>query len=431
MRKSRSPLAGTALIVALLCLAASISYSKGHATPTLTVLHSFQGFPGDGAFPDAPLVIGSGGVLYGSTFYGGSGISCGVPGCGTVFSLTPPSIPGGDWTETLLHDFAAGGTLDGNYPIGGLAIGAGGVLYGVTYAGGNLSAGTVFSLTPPAGGSGAWIEAVLYNFILGSKAGAFPISGLVADKKGVLYGTTYFGGASGLGTIYSLTPPKSPGGVWIPAVLYSFPGGAAGANPIGGLLLGSGVLYGTTSAGGASGFGTVYSLTPGSGGVWTEAVLHSFGGPTADGAIPLSALTLGNAGVIFGTTVGGGAYGRGTAFSLTPPAAPGGSWTESVLYSFTGGSDGGQPRSGVTIVNGSLFGTTYNGAAGGYGAVFALIPPTPPSNSWTETVPFSFPGGSAGSNPQAGVVVGAAGLLYGVTYGGGTSNFGTVFSLQQ
>ena len=141
------------VLAALLVMAsASTCYSRAYATvPSISVLHSFTGVTSDGAYPDGALVIGSGGVLYGATFYGGSGISCGAPGCGTVYSLTPPASPGGAWTGALIHDFAAGGTVqDGNYPIGALAIGTGGVLYGVTYAGGSSSAGSVFSLTPPA-----------------------------------------------------------------------------------------------------------------------------------------------------------------------------------------------------------------------------------------------------------------------------------------
>jgi uncharacterized repeat protein (TIGR03803 family) len=196
-----------------------------------------------------------------------------------------------------------------------LVLGSGGVLYGTTIEGGTSYVGTVFSLKPPVRSGAAWTETVLYNFTGGSD-GEDPI-GLAIGSGGVLYGTTGGGGTSGNGTVYSLTPPVSPGGHWTPATLYSFPGGSGGGNPAASLLVAkNGVLFGTTT-GGSSGFGTVFALKPpiSPGGSWTEVVLHSFSG--SDGASPAQRLIFGG-GVFYGTTQDGGTAGFGTVFSLTP-----------------------------------------------------------------------------------------------------------------
>lgn len=413
-----------------LALLAGAAISQGVAQgPAVAVLHNFTGVPGDGASPVAGVVLGSNGVLYGTAFAGGSGIACGAAGCGTVYSLTPPATAGGAWTPAVLHDFTGGGT-DGAEPAAVLAIDTNGVLYGTTYAGGTASGGTVFSLTPPSTAGGPWTEAILYNFIPNSSTGAFPAAGVVIDQHGALYGTTVYGGASRLGTVFWLTPPKKPGGAWNQAVLYSFPGGGRGATPLAGLVLnGNKTLFGTTSAGG-TGYGIAFGLhQASSGGPWKQTVLHSFGGPTADGASPQASLVVGAGGILYGTTVSGGTAGYGTVFSLTPPTTGGGAWTETLLYNFTGGSDGGEPRAGLWITStGALLGTAYNGGSAGYGAVFVINPPATPGGPWTESVAYSFPGGG-GANPQAGVVADATGLLYGSTYAGGGSNLGTVFAL--
>jgi uncharacterized repeat protein (TIGR03803 family) len=161
------------------------------------VLYSFQG-GSDGSVPYVGVVIGSGGVLYGTTS-GAFGTIC--PGnCGTVFSLTPPTSPGGSWTEAVLHNFTS--DSDGNDPEG-VVIGSGGVLYGTTFYGGTSSNGTVFSLTPPTSPGGSWTKAVLHNF--SGNDGANP-SRIKISKNGVLYGTTYYGGTSNAGTVFALKP---------------------------------------------------------------------------------------------------------------------------------------------------------------------------------------------------------------------------------
>jgi uncharacterized repeat protein (TIGR03803 family) len=213
------------------------------------------------------VVIGSGGVLYGTTLNGGSGPCTGAsePGCGVVFSLTP-----GAWKETVLHEFIGGS--DGVQPFGPVVIGTGGVLYGTTLSGGTANAGTVFSLAPPTSPGGAWAETVLHTFTGGFAGGdgADPNAGVVIGSGRVLYGTTEWGGnptctlTFACGTVFSLTPPASPGGAWTETVLHEFIGEKDGDEPIGPVVIGkSGVLYGTTfGVGGASSWGTVFSLRP-------------------------------------------------------------------------------------------------------------------------------------------------------------------------
>jgi uncharacterized repeat protein (TIGR03803 family) len=347
---------------------------------TETTLYTFQG-GSDGANPYQGVVIGSGGVLYGTTPFGGNGF-------GTVFSLTPPASPGDQWTETVLYRFQ-GGTSDGSFPGGSLAIGKGGVLYGTTETGG---AGQCTAETP------------------------------------------------GCGTVFSLTPPASPGDHWTETVLHSFTTGGDGLYPVAWLVIGKdGVLYGTTANGGTSNnCGTVFELAPPRGrrSTWTETILHSFGTTTGDGCDPeYGGLVMSDAGVLSGTTHEGGTdAGYGTVFSLTPPASPGSPWAEAV-YAFNR-TDGAYPWGNVAIGKGGvLYGTTWEGGTGdgvvGYGVMFSLTPS--PDGGWTETVLHSFRG-TDGAYPWAGVVVGKGGVLYGTTYGGGTGacgipGCGTVFSL--
>jgi uncharacterized repeat protein (TIGR03803 family) len=263
----------------------------------------------------------------------------------------------------------------------------------------------------------------LHNFTGGSD-GASPVAAMVIGKGGVLYGTTLNGGSSGYGTVFSMTPPASPGGSWVETVLHEFTGGSDGAYPYGGMVPGSGgVLYGSTDGGGASGDGTVFSLTPPAapGGSWTETVLYSFTG-VSDGATPYAGVAISKGGVLYGTTYYGGKNYYGVVFSLTPPASPSGSWTETVLHNFSAGSDGAHPFAGVAIGSGGvLYGTTEGGGTSNLGTVFKLRPPRSPGGAWTEQVLYNFAGApSDGAFPFAGVTIGSGGVLYGATYFGGS-----------
>lgn len=424
------------LVIFTACTAAQAASPTTRAvTPTLKTLYNFT--PGsDGTNPNAGVVMASNGVLYG-TAYGG-----GTSGFGTVFSLTPPTPPSTTWTETVLHSFTAGS--DGAYPYAGLVIGSSGVLYGTTDGGGTYGFGTVFSLSPPTPPSTTWTEKVLYSFGSGND-GLLPFGGVVIGSSGVLYGSTYLGGTSGAGTVFSLTPPTS-GGAWTESVLYSFTGGSDGAYPTASVVVGTGVLYGTTYLGGTSDYGTVFSLTApiSQGAPWTEAVLHSFTAGS-DGAYPYSNVAIGSSGVLYGTTYSGGPYtgckistGCGTVFSLTPPTTKGAAWTEAVLHTFGSSNDGSTPFPGLLVgsTSGVLYGTTYGGGSGngcgvkaGCGTVFALTPPSTKGAAWSEMILQNFTfNGTEGVAPQGGVVF-TNGVLYGTTSGGGTSILGTVFSL--
>jgi uncharacterized repeat protein (TIGR03803 family) len=270
--------------------------------------------------------------------------------------------------------------------------------------------------------------------------GIHPWGSLIFDAGGNLYGTTYQGGAFGGGAVYELSPLS--GGGWKESVIYSFTGGADGFNPVAGLTFDQvGNLYGTTINGGTAGFGNVFKLAPNSNGTWTESVLYSFCSMTncTDGYLPAAGLIFDKAGNLYSTTVGGGAIGSGTVFELMPRQD--GSWAESVLYSFAGSSDGGEPMAALTFdPTGNLYGTAeYGGNSGcmgglNCGVVFML---TPDGNGhWKQKVLHEFSGGSDGANPLAGLSFDAAGNLYGTTaYGGdfaceGGNNCGVAFMLK-
>ena len=252
---------------------------------------------------------------------------------------------------------------------------------------------------------------VVHSFGVRPQDGSVPYAGLI-DVKGVLYGTTIVGGDEyDGGVVFAIAPlPTTPSGT--DAILHGFGSFHDGANPYAGLVDVKGTLYGTTTAGGANLVGTVFAIAPSG----AETVLHSFEG-SGDGSSPYGGL-VDVSGMLYGTTLDGGAHNQGTVFTITPSGA------ETVLYSFGGGSgDGGLPYSGLTDVNGTLYGTTYQGGAYNEGTVFTITP------SGAESVVHSFGGGSGdGAGPQAGVIE-MNGTLYGTTYSGGLFNNGTVFAI--
>jgi len=305
----------------------------------------------DGYQPEAGLIFDAAGNLYGTVTRGGT-----PGGGGTAFELTPKA--GGVWTERVLHHFGEG--YDGFFPSAGLIFDAAGNLYGTTQYGGNHSGGTVFELTPKAGGG--WAEKVLYAFNDNGTDGYNPQAGLALDTSGNLYGTTFYGGAHSVGTVFELMPKT--GGDWTEKILHSFNNnGKDGSNPTAGLIFdGSFVnLYGTTSQGGNNIDGTVFELTPKAGGGWTEKILHSFPRKTGnDGVIPYAGLIFDGAGNLYGTTWEGGRFNGGTVFELTPIA--GGRWTEKILHNFGNGMDGAELDAGLVFdLAGNLYGTTVSG----------------------------------------------------------------------
>jgi uncharacterized repeat protein (TIGR03803 family) len=328
-----------------------------------------------GAIPYARVIIGKDGTLYGTTGFGGSLQNC-PDGCGTVFNLrptpTPPFTPLTPWVETPLYRF--GGASDGANPAGAdLIFDQAGNIYGTTYSGGantcSGGCGIVYKLTPS---NGSWTESIVYTFGQSGGDGQHPWGGVTFDQFGNLYGTTVYGGASGNGTIYQLTPSGSG---WTETILYSFANGTDGANPYAGLIFDQmGNLYGAAGTGGAGNGGTVFELTP-SNGSWKFNLLYSFpgiSGQFAEG--PVANLSFDSAGNLYGTTHGSGAYNFGSVFKLTPGK---GSWTLTSLHDFTGGNDGGYPRSNIIFdKKGNMFGTAASGGTNNFGVVFEITPST-------------------------------------------------------
>jgi uncharacterized repeat protein (TIGR03803 family) len=227
-------------------------------------------------------------------------------------------------------------------------------------------------------------------------------------------------------------PAQQPAASVTETTIYSFTG-LSGSNPDSGLISDkNGALYGAVSLGGASNQGAVYQLMPPSmtGGSWTQTVLYSFAGGATDGANPYGALVFDNTGSLYGTTLAGGASNAGTIFQLKPPTVVGSPWTDTVLYSFTGGSDGGSPTGSLIFGSGiNLYGTAITGGASNFGTVFELQHPTKIGGPWTYSVIYNFLGGNDGASPATGLTLGGGGKLFGTTYAGGPANAGTVFEL--
>jgi uncharacterized repeat protein (TIGR03803 family) len=361
----------------------------GAWTETILYSFSFAGISG-GIGPKAGLVMDAAGNLYGTTWLGGPG------GGGIVFELSPPGVQGGTWIFSLLYGFGSA-LNDLVQPEARLAIDKAGNLYGTTVSGGTgLCAGGcggVFKLAPPAQPGGAWAETVLFNFPgwFNSQGGGSggTNGGVTLDANGALYGTA-LPPVNTAGTIFKLTPPKHKHGKnWAHTLLYSFKGGTDGFSPNNLTADKNGNLFGTTSFGGGGArncfggtCGTVFQLTPNPSGPWTHIVLYSFNGATDGGfGYPGSPLTLDAAGNVYGTTPIGGdpscidnaGAGCGTVFHLAPPVVQGGSWTETVLYRFLGGSDGAGPGGLTFGERGLLYGAAGAGMNGD-GLIFSVTP---------------------------------------------------------
>ena len=337
-------------------------------------LASFNG--ANGYDPLQALTIAPNGALYGTTFYGGpGGPECHYfgPGCGTVFELRPPaslcksfSCP---WTISDIHQFV-GGPSDGQFPnLGSLTMDAAGNLYGTTENGGEYGDGTAYEMSPTGSG---WTMSILYNFGWAVTWGVNPEGGLVFDKFGNVYGVTVGGGEYELGVAYQLSPSSSG---WNLHPLHSFNDDTDGASPLGTPVLdSSGNIYGTTLRYGANNGGTVWELSPTSGGGWNFSVLYAF----SEGEGPIGGLLMDHSGNLYGATENGGANRYGVVFKLSPGN---GGWTYTSLHDFTGGSDGGEPLSNLSMDSaGNLYGVTgYGGlvetnCVSGCGVVFEITP---------------------------------------------------------
>lgn len=384
---------------------------------TYKVLHTFTGAPKDGQFPAGTLVRDIAGNLYGTTELGGSG-TCGQFTCGTVFMLNKSgnevgvfsfNEPDGAFPETGLFRDSAGnlygttqqggvhscdnnplgcgtvfqldrtgnklryysftGGSNGEFP-GSTPVVLSGSLYGTTFEGGNNNYGTVYKINTLGK------ETVLHKF---NHEDCSPYA-LTADSEGNLYGVTDISVCNGSGTLFELDTAGNF------TTLYEF-GGAVGANPESLIFDSQGNLYGTASDGGSNGGGTVFGLSPGNNGMWSGRALYSFCSLPlcADGNSPRGQLVRDDkTGNIYGVTYWGGAHtncgsglGCGTIFKLDP------SGNETVLYNFTGGSDGANPFGGLIMdTSGNLYGAAETGGdiscpgseGVGCGTVFELTP---------------------------------------------------------
>ena len=374
---------------------------------TFTTLHSFDNT--DGASPNAALVQGTDANLYGTTLDGGAA------GLGTVFKISPSGA------LTTLHGFDG---ADGEYLFSGLVQATNGDFYGTTSDFVGPGHGTVFKITP--GGA----LTTLYSFCSQSACtdGEYPYAGLIEAASGDFYGTTSQGGAGSpaYGTIFRITPSGTL------TTLYSFCSQSAcadGEQPFAGLVQGTdGDFYGTTAAGGANGYGTIFKITRSG----TLTTLYSFCSQSGctDGKNPLAGLAQATNGDFYGTTQQGGANcvpdGCGTVFKITP----GGMLT--TLYSFcaqSGCTDGSIPYAGlIQATNGDLYGTTADGGANGnYGTIFKITP----GGALTTLYSFcSQSGCTDGAYPNGGLVQATNGDFYGTTTSGGANiAYGTVFAL--
>ncbi len=405
---------------------AAIGLSALLAVPALaateTILHTFTGEPDgySGYYPQTfNLIEDPAGNLYGVTPYGG------FYDWGMVFEL---SLQDGAWVETMLHSFGAPG--DGGVPEGSLIMDKAGNLYGVLEGYKLGGVGAVYELSPD--GKGNWTETILTP----QRDVHEPFGGLALDADGNLYGVTQLGGSlcqtkpkpkMRCGVVFELSPPAKGAkkDKWKYTVIHDFLGQNYGDGqwPNGNLILdGAGNLYGTTQYGGAYNKGTAFELSPGPDG-WTEAILHDFGSFAGDGLIPFFAsLTSDIGGNLYGTTWQGGSSGGGTVFELSPN---GGSWTETVLYSFSGNI---YPMAPVTFYNSKLYGTTFYGGTANRGTVFEL---SLSGGVWIEKILYSFGGAPGdGEEPNSGVIPDSQGNLFGVT-GGGADYAGIVYKISQ
>jgi uncharacterized repeat protein (TIGR03803 family) len=401
-----------------------------------SVAYGFGPYP-DGSMPVGNLIIDASGRLYGVTQFGGT------QNLGVVFRLTKPASGSGPWTEEILHTFSGG---DGMYPSGRLLLGSAGEIYGTTVLGGAYAynpQGTIYRLDNSPG----WPLTVLHTFPgvpygKQSADGCAPVGGLAFGPDGLLYGVAAScAGPNSGGMAFSISPL---GDATEYAVLHRFDDKSLmdGQNPLTSLIGGvAAVFLGTTQGGGPGAGGTIYRLLQDSSGRWTENILYSFSRLNGTGLFnPTTAggLVHGSGGQYYGCALQGGTHGQGGVFSVAPPAAGGTVWTETTLYNF-----GSQPNDPVAVYgcglsvssSGQLIGADGGGGAYGVGALFQLTPPAAGQTDWTETVLHSFGKLSPGGSFPGGGPLRIGGLYYGVNEvtpnaNGAASGSGSVFEFR-
>ena len=384
--------------VTLAVLSALLIVARPAQSQTESVLYNFTSIP-DGANPYGGITF-NGGNIYGTTYNGGAN------GFGSVYQLSPNGS--GGWNETVLYSFcpAGGGCVDGqNPPFSTLLFDSKGNIYGTTFSGGANGNGVVFQLTPSGN---TWTEKVAYSF--GAVPDAQnPVNGLIMDKSGNIFGTAYNGGGGGNGAVFELSPNGSGG--WTEQVVYPV------NSLFGGIVMNSaGAIFGTTAT-------SVFELQSNGSGGWFLTTPWAFNPSAAatQGSNPNGTVTLDAAGNIYGTTTAGGKNNLGVVYKLT--LGTNGKYTERLLYSF--GANGTAPFAGVVLDSaGNIYGTTRTGGKNGAGIVYELALNSNGTYAEKSLQPFI---GENGAAPYAGLVLDSKGYLYGTTFYGGSSGFGTVF----
>lgn len=429
MRHKQISIPVAALVTALLLAPIAVSAADDpQVTPTLTTLYTFLNSPTDGSNVNAQLVMDASGNLYGTTIGGGPS-SCHttgiVPGCGIVFRLSPPASGSGPYTETILHAFL--GTPDSANSQGSIIQGPGGLWYGTSLVGGNGNPGngTIFTLTPTSG-SGPWTDNIIIKFTTTHGApyitennvtyyggnlytttqngGQFGNYGTVLElvqngstwgynvlhsfdgtdgtgiqaalavdpASGNFYGVAQNGGAANEGTIFQLIPPAAGSTTWTFNKLYDFTAGTDGGYAYGSPVVGpKGVIYGMAQKFGEFGKGTLWTMTPKTGGGWTFAVIHQFGSTASDGATPVANVVVTPKGVIYGTTEMGGTHNKGTLFEFKPKVL--GGYTETILWNFSGAADGSYPFAAPILVGtNELIGSSAQGGSANAGCIWKV-----------------------------------------------------------
>ena len=392
------------------------------------VLHSFANTIGNlnGQAPDGDLVFGADNNLYGTTNLGGDAIACdGGEGCGTVFRLVFPH-QGGTGTPKFEH-LGEFNVVNGAFPFTSLAADTDGNIFGTTGEGGTCltignGCGVVFQLTPPATKHGKAKLAAIHQFSTSFQDGGDPQAGPIVDKKtGIVYGSTCYGGSTGAGTVWSLTPGKK--GKWTFEILVSFSAAQGGDTcPDAPLVMDpAGNLYGATSSGGGHGAGDIFKLTPKSKHNWVRSNLHTIGATAGDGFSATGMVIF--QGNLYGAYRGGGTNNDGALFrqNIANPA------DYQVLHAFVGSSEGAFPQGDRIAVDkhGNLYGVTQNGGENSEGTIYLWDG----SNLNVIYALCSLEHCADGENGASLIVGPDHATLYGTTQNGGVNGGGIVFSL--